>query len=356
MNWKALILFLLPVVITACSPSHADYEASQKELATLRANERALTQQVQELRASLQTKTNELVELKQTPAALLAGAKNAKTDEEKISKLQLLISRYPEAEQENEAQKLLSATKTAIASSKLAEAIERNAKNACIVPDKRLPSNFIGTNISSVISGFKKLKSKGEFEPTSAYKARIKEDVLAVANPVQCVAVDTTYDTKYDADRKGWVIGIYPKEGDYPHKSYRFILSNKTISSSSYVGSNAFGVTKSIDKSAHVSEGVTFSSSSFLRYMRSSGAKSDSIFYKWFIPMSVQDAKAIKVKDLKVLIRYKWEPDYLEEDFDRHSPTINDPTETSTKILLLHGEILEAIVFDKESGDILARK
>jgi hypothetical protein len=229
MKLSVLLLFMAFAVLTACSPSHQDYQASQKELAVLRAKNHALTNQVQQLQVSLQAKTKELEELKQTPASMLASAKSSKTDMERISKFQLLISRYPEAKQTSEAKELLAETESAIASAKLAEAIENNAGEACIISGKRLPPHFKGTDISDVIAGFKKLKAKDAFETTSAYTSRIEREIQAVANPIQCVAVDTTYDTEYDADRKGWIVGIYATETYYPHKSYRFIISNKTI-------------------------------------------------------------------------------------------------------------------------------
>jgi hypothetical protein len=46
----------------------------------------------------------------------------------------------------------------------------------------------------------------------------------------------------------------------------------------------------------------------------------------------------------------------LVEDQDYHSPTINEPQETHTKISLLHGDVLGIVIFDSKSGDILSKK
>lgn len=233
----------------------------------------------------------------------------------------------------------------------------------CDIKDK-VPSGlfgFKGTDVTATIKAYDKLRPKDEYETSAAYKARHAKDVAGLVGGPQCIAVDPyQIGSKYDADHQrltvdllSWATGYGSTEG------IRFVTDSKVTAQSSYVGSNAFGVSKDIKKTDKVEYGVYFDKRPYLAAMKAIGAKTESTVGLSSVigfPVTPDKARALGKYNLKILLVYKWVPDYIVNDSDYHGATITEPYEDHTKSEFLKGQLLRVIVFDKSTGEVMFNK
>lgn len=217
---------------------------------------------------------------------------------------------------------------------------------------------FDGSDVTAIIKGYDKLKPKDEYETTASFKARHSKDVVSLASPLQCIAVQPeSVSSKYDADHKRLTVDINSWPTGYGDtEGVRFVTDRKVISSSDYVGSNAFGVTKSVTKTESVEYGVSFDKRAYLAGLRKIGALKDpeiGISHIISMPATPEKAKAIGKYNLRILLVYKWVPPYILTDSDYHEATITEPHEDHTSSELLRAHLMKVIVFDITSGEIL---
>lgn len=217
---------------------------------------------------------------------------------------------------------------------------------------------FDGSDVTAIIKGYDNLKPKDQYETTAAFRARHAKEVASLASPLQCIAVKPwSIGSKYDADHKRLTVDIDSWPSGYgSDEGVRFMTGSKLISSSSYVGSNAFGVTRDVTKTESVEYGVSFDKRSYLADLRKIGARKDPTNeLASIISMAVapEKAKAIGEYNLRILLVYKWVPPYILTDSDYHEATITEPHQDHTSKEYLRAHLLRVIVFNVTSGEIL---
>ena len=229
------------------------------------------------------------------------------------------------------------------------------AVGECNISGNKLAGSFRATNISDVLKVYKAIRPKDEFETTSAYEARLQKGIASTANQLQCMLIEGDFSTKYDADNRRWIVGIYSPSfvinGRYP-----FAVTEEIILSGSYVASNAFGVTRQVAQTKHRKQGVTFPSRQFDQVMRALGAKKDLSEFLIPVPMQPDRARSVPKADLAVLIQYKWSPEYMTSNYEGHSPTINEPWKDETEFEQVVGKIVKVAVINRKTGDIFVSK
>lgn len=345
------------LMLTGCGPSQRDYDQARKRAADLEAEVSSLQQQVVAMKS-------ELDEIKNGPERLLALGKSATSDRDIVTALKTLIERHPDSDEAKLAGPLLLAAESRISEAELAARKIAAMKEVCRVEGKRIAPYFAGTDIAKVMDAFQKskLKNKDEFETTASYESRLKNELPTIADPRQCVILDGS-GTEYDADRQHWKVGVY-SFGDYGYmgadrklgRVHEFILESRSESKGTYTGSNAFGVSREIERRAEFKTGVRFPEQSFNRAMAVLGARDDDYKQVVSIPMLPEQAKGIAKYHLKFLVEYEWSPGFVDEETDHHSPKIDEPWDSVTTTRFVLGKPIRILVINQNTGEVLAPK
>lgn len=353
---SSLFVLLSAVFIAGCGPSNRDYEKSQKHVRELEAEVAYLQRRVAKLETDLEEANN-------GPARLLAQGKAAKNDRDIINALKTLVQRHPLSDEAKQAEPLLRAAESRLEATELAARKAAALKDVCRVEGKKVAPYFKGTDLDKVIKGFStsKLKEKGEFETTASYEARLRNELVTIADPRQCVVLDTT--AEYDADRKRWNVSV-TSFGEYRamganrelQRVHEFIVENKIEQRGSYKGENAFGVSRDIERREVFRKGVRFPEQSFNKAITAIGGKADSYKLIVPIPMSPDEAKGIAKYNLKFLVEYEWTPGFVDQHTETHSPTIDEPFDSKTSTRLVIGKPTRILVINERTGDVLAPK
>jgi len=209
-----------------------------------------------------------------------------------------------------------------------------------------LPPNFKGININKLWRFFESKQNsliKGEYETTAAYEGRLSKSV----NDMAPLSPDKEYAfllpdifPKYDADTQTFDIQSLmfcqktPDFGD--NKGWATCtVGNVQSASSSYVGSNAFGVTMSVDKTKGnnlaiaVRDDSPFLQSNIFSHNEHSEAIG-AFDLKTGFSYPIDKSRALKNEAIGVLLVGKFNSEkFITGRPMLISPTINDPTDMS---------------------------
>lgn len=227
------------------------------------------------------------------------------------------------------------------------KAKESKADESCKGIGATVPKNFIFTNIHNIIELRKaaQFKPKDDFETTAQYGERINREGQALGVNVQCIEGGQP---SYDADNQGWKIYLstrYDYNGSYYVTDYNFISQDE------YVGKNAFGTETTVLKSVRSYVGVFFNGKSLDNALKRLPMTDNSIFIK----MKIDEAKKTKPQNIGVIIQYRWDPEKLMEFDENKTASIDSPTEDIRSYTLINGKIMNVIIYNRETGDILAQ-
>lgn len=248
---------------------------------------------------------------------------------------------------------------------------------------EKLPPNYKGTNIVKLYSSLAKkapLKKK-EFETTAEYERKIAEavtdDIYAFKIEAAGTGLRGLKVHPYDADSQTLKIDL---ETEYLSKStledYRASLIVKTLdkSSSSYIGSNAFGATRLVSKYRETQYGIALVNQQDFGKSRYDDAFSKiktimtsvrEINMKIEIP--IDKAKTLK-NNIGVLLLCKPAPyksnaiisdnqgnDLIFENYYYSGATIDSPSVESYDRKYINVEVLAIWVYDIRTGEVLLK-
>ncbi len=229
---------------------------------------------------------------------------------------------------------------------------------------------FRGHDIKRIYSSLLDAESKqykNEFETTPQFRERMKQ--LAGApffgglsrTSIYAFAVETTA-MDYDADRESLMVKVGIDKDMLParafHDGYMSIFSwGKTFPGSSYLGTNAFGVTTPLEVSTSVLYYIAFRHS--VVPVQSHGfvfrgyrtVLRDYIFRIHVASSEARDAK----EKLAVVAICRLVPPFT-DDFERkEKPTITSPKEDDWRYSYVSVDILDLWLYDIATGRILQK-
>lgn len=240
---------------------------------------------------------------------------------------------------------------------------------------ERLPVPLLGHDVRAIVRELEKRQKtskKGEFETTDAYHKRLESE-RRTALPGNLLPSDLLavvfrkIESKYDADQRVLNVTVPLEEanesGRYRREEKRQGLrwSYDVLESSSYVGTNAFGASKTIEKFRSTDYWVVFSDPARLnpQMVVPEWARELSRDYAKISlagSFAIEPADAIIAKQrihLLVIGRLATIP--LTEGLYYHDPKINEPRDTIIYFKNLVIDPEEAWIFDSSTGHIYAK-
>lgn len=197
---------------------------------------------------------------------------------------------------------------------------------------------------------------KGEYETTAAFETRLSrlkaiplfagvlmDDVLPFEVDGEALEME------YHADSGLLSVALKPDfvwEGERLSGSFQRAFPLKRIlnRSSSYVGTNAFGVRRRITRQTSTEIDLAFDN-------HEAGYSSG---YDIDVPMNVASARQAKTT-LRALAIYKLASPYLTTGTFKDEPTITEPTDFSTLHLNLNGQLLAIWLYELPTGRVLTK-
>lgn len=304
-----------------------------------------------EVKAKLSEREKEILDLKKTPKELFDEAIIEKSKDGKINKLENLINRYPNSNEAMKSSRILSDMYVSIINSDSDSDKVKALSEYCDIDKlEKIPVSFKGTDISSVIDLYSNnLIEKDEFETSVEYEKRLSNYVKSLGREKQCII--TNVYSKYDSDKQGWSLSLLDSE---LNRSYaNFFIKRTTTPSGNYIGTNALGAKVSVNKTKEEYRGVYLNQAAFAKLHSNIGGSIGSYSNELFIPMSIDKAKIANIKNLKILIQYKWIPDYLKTFKREKYATYNNPQDKESSYELLTGYPLKIIIFNADTGEII---
>jgi hypothetical protein len=223
------------------------------------------------------------------------------------------------------------------------------------VVTRQLPT--LGDNISRLIDRLilaGGLKGKEEFETTEQYDARRGAGKASAARQGTLVFVlpPDTPDLIYSADAQEMEIKLMARrtflffDGGGSTSGSTFAIRNTLISKSSYIGTNAFGVKRSIESTVSKDLGVFIVPRSPVTLNELS---SDAAFT---FSMDTEEARVSK-RFLRVALVGKLDESRVYSSEDGHSPTVEEPWQSITKGLFIPFLLEEVRVLDSRTGEVV---
>ncbi len=188
--------------------------------------------------------------------------------------------------------------------------------------------------------------SKGEFETTSEFDARLEKEYLVPLtgslnfNSLYAFYYDG-FNLSYEADESKFILAIND-EPSYDSKSVTLTLINSTTNIGSFIGQNAFGVKKRIKVRSEVSIN--------LNLWKVANFENDVSF-------EIERNKAIRIKPyIRVLILAKLSDPFLSKDKNVDDATISDPNLITYYDYNIEAEYRGLVLYDIRTGEIFYKK
>lgn len=247
----------------------------------------------------------------------------------------------------------------------------------------KISIDFEGVQITDLVPAIEKIAflEKGEFESTSDYNQRKQEsfkqkildnyhidDVFVFVVPVLTKRkFDSGFKYSYNADTSNVGLYVLPSSSIYdtlngigapdnhtPEISDgfdQFILDSTVVSTSTYQGSNAYGVTATVTKTRFASFGIAANKIPFLNINRLSS--SDKRISSQFTMESTKASQELPA--LKAMIFVKPNDPYLVYNFSYIGPELGSPNEFNTQEKFLTGDVIGVIFYSGITGEIFSR-
>jgi hypothetical protein len=218
-----------------------------------------------------------------------------------------------------------------------------------------LPANYAGHDCRAIAAKLKTINTKkGEFETTEAYESRLQPPNIALPGSLKggdllafVVPIPDIY-ASYNADRGEMKVSrslSQDQNYDAPsHKSLSFIVSERQLDKSSYVGSNAFGHKVRVERTVFSICAVTWETSKYIVYPKIEAA----------IRMPPEEAKDAK-PGLSFLIIGKLAAPFISGYRYGSEPKIDFPYEVIKNGDALSLDLQGIWVLDRRTGKVFEK-
>jgi hypothetical protein len=239
---------------------------------------------------------------------------------------------------------------------------------------QNLPQDFRPHDISRIsmrLADLKDREKKGEFETTEEYNKRLEANrrspILGNLTLADVYAIEVEHLSKtYDADKRilkvrspAISLGINLRAKKQDLRSFT-VMSN-LVGRSTYTGSNAFGVSKEIEKTEYANYDLEFDDAAFFPLYGGSvsdfGKGEHYVYYAKFgtdIPMEAEEAMKSK-GNIRALFVCKFISPYINISESHTTPTIDSPKDVTVTTSKLSIDLLEVWFYNKVNGNVYAK-
>lgn len=266
---------------------------------------------------------------------------------------------------------------------KKAEVVDTSPIVPFDINKEKLPPNYKGTPIDRLYSLFVKMAplKKEEFETTAEYETKI---AAAVHGDIYAFIIDQKPGlhiptVSYDADKQKFQIGVRTDWlSPNTNEDYRasFIVKSVNDSSSSYIGSNAYGATRKVTDLRATRYGLALVNQQDFGSSDSDDKKHDFLKTPMTslrtvnIEISIPPDKARTLKDsigillvckpilykVDAKISHRKGNDLIFEQYDFSEATINSPSSHTYEQKYINVEILALWIYDIRTGEVILKK
>lgn len=240
----------------------------------------------------------------------------------------------------------------------LTEAVDLNSTN--VGPD------FKGHDIEAVVEAIQtshSLSPKSEFETTAAYEARrdsvSNQPLFGSVTPTSLFAF--VFDSEipqspllgYDADSQIMMLRLRAMDHQFLLESDQPTLATipvklSNVRSEKYLGSNAFGATREVEKISAEEYGLAISRDAWFF----SGNKNNDLDFMYFFQVPLDQAQAFK-KEHEIVLICRLAAPWLHRDVHGHDATLSDPNQSLIEERDLAVTPLRIWVVNKETGAVV---
>lgn len=225
-----------------------------------------------------------------------------------------------------------------------------------------LPTNFAGHDMVAVYNALKSIPAKDEFETAADHATRVKSSVAAlpaaIATGQLCagsMVINPLVDSwKYNAEKRQYkgtdlYIQMHRVSGYYAP-----IYGKETRRrESSYMGTNAYGVTARVPKVERTTYQVALPRNALTdAASHVPGLKVEKESIVTILPMEPADARTHKGR-LTEIYQYEVVPPLISQDTEREYPTFDLPTHYENEQHFIEGRLIKIAVVDVKTGTIL---
>ncbi|WP_314100816.1 hypothetical protein [uncultured Stenotrophomonas sp.] len=225
-----------------------------------------------------------------------------------------------------------------------------------------LPPTFAGHDMVAVYNALKSIPGKDEFESEADHATRSKGAVAAlpaaIATGQLCAgsmvirALDNTW--KYNAEKKQYEGDVLYLKMHRVGGYYAPLYGKETKRrESSYIGTNAYGVSARIPKTERQTYQVALPQKALITAVsHTQGLETDYETVDAILQMEPADARSYKGR-LTQVFQYEVVPPLITQDTEREYPTIDRPTHYEDEQHFIEGRLLKIAVVDVQTGKVL---
>ena len=224
-------------------------------------------------------------------------------------------------------------------------------------------AGFVGHDISSIFKAVKEspfLQKKTEFETTGASEARrllfATEPIfgrLRSSHPLAFV-VEEQESFKYDADSQTMSVRITGRTINFFDNGSQSLdtvrVHRVTLDRDKYIGSNSFGAKVEVDRTYRDEFGIAFPQSAWI--FRESGHYDRQ--FNFLFAMDLETARAVKA-DLRIVLVCRLTEPYFHSAAHGHDAIVSEPYETVVGDSYLDVDLLQVLVINWRTGQVLRR-
>ncbi|WHO87236.1 hypothetical protein [Xanthomonas campestris] len=225
-----------------------------------------------------------------------------------------------------------------------------------------LPINFAGHDTVAVYSALKSIPAKDEFETAADHASRVKSAVAALSTAIATgqlcagsMVINLLFDSwKYNAEKRQYegtdlYIQMHRVSGYYAP-----IYGKETKRrESSYMGTNAYGVTARVPKVERTTYQVALPRNALTDAASDvPGLNVGKETIAAILPMEPDDARAHKGR-LTEIYQYEVVPPLISQDTEREYPTFDLPTHYENEQHFIEGRLIKIAVVDVKTGTVL---
>jgi len=237
----------------------------------------------------------------------------------------------------------------------------------CDISHNEVAPGFRGHDTNALAQSLESVNiTKDKYESEQAFAERIQNALNSMPRAISegslCVVGQNFVhgeNTKYNTETETLWVYIFLKypqiwiDGSKVHDDFQILVNEKNLKDSSYVGTNAFGVSTRVSKSKRLTIYVSFDRLKAVSVIEKAGAGDvENMFLA--LPLHVSAAKARSMDGtIRVAYRYKLLPPLLASDDSYETPTLDSPYEDEEKKTLVVASLTGVMVFDDKTGEVL---
>lgn len=220
-----------------------------------------------------------------------------------------------------------------------------------------LPKNYEGASAEAMVKWVLKNapREKGEFEKQADYEQKISETEGLIKEKLYAfyLSEDMAYE-KYDADKEVFLPKSYQRISFTGKDLKTFNLASNNSKLGSYVASNAYGKSVTVEKFYNVNFGVFLTKNDLLKTGFFKDNKYSIELNNVSIP--IEKAKVIKASDISILVVGNIGVRNIEHTSGCLSPKIDSPYDGCIVGDYLPLTLKKMYIYHKPSGEVIAMK